>query len=251
MNYGLYLSASALHTNQQHQDVLANNLANVNTTAFKPDLAIIRSRPNPAAEWNLPPRMAEPVLDRLAGGLRTGGSYTDFTQGPILTSDNPYDLALEGEGFLAVQTDDGVRYTRDGRLARSTEGLLVTATDHHPVLDDAGKTIALPPGGELFVSPEGTLSSGGMTTQLRLVRFEEPANLLKEGGNLYRPAEAMAEQPAALTVRQRATEGSGVDPTRSLVNLLTVQRAYEASARMIQMTDGMLGRAVNDIARIG
>lgn len=249
MNYGMYLSASALQIGQIRMDVLANNMANVGTTSFKRDLAVIASRRPAPQEAGLPPHLTIPVLDDITGGLTGGGMYTDFTQGNLIKTDSDYDAAIQGDGFFSVMIDDEVRYTRDGRFDRSPDGYLVTATNGYRVLDDRGAPITLPQG-QPSIDSEGTISVGSWKATLGLTDFANRHQLRKAGENAYAAPEGAEMTASTATIRHKHLEGSGVDPTRALVDMIVAQRTFEASAKMIQYTDSMLGKAVNDIARL-
>jgi flagellar basal-body rod protein FlgF len=249
MNYGLYLSAAALRVQEYRQDVLANNLANVNTVGFKNDLAVIRSRRPALQEQQLPSDMYVPVVDEVQGGLRLGGSYTDFSQGGLVETARDLDLALNGQGFFAVAGQVRTEYTRDGRLTQDAQGNLVTVADGKPVLDEAGKPIRLSLG-DVSVDSDGSIRiDGEVQARLAVVRFTDPAALHKVGDNAF-AADSDAAEPSTAQVVSRHVENSSVDPTRALVSMLTGQRVYEAAARMLQTADTMTGRAVNDIARM-
>ncbi|MFW6146684.1 MAG: flagellar hook-basal body protein [Planctomycetota bacterium] len=249
MNYGLYLSAAALKLGHTRMDVLANNMANVNTTSFKPDALAVRSRPPAPTERNLPPHLVMPVLDDIRGGLRDEGTFTDLSAGPLVSTGGQLDAAIQGDGFFAVEVDGQTRYTRDGRFARAADGTLVTAAGGLPVLDDAGRRITLGDG-PVRINGRGRIAAGGTVVQLGLTDFTNPRALRKAGANTFAAGDAAGATASTATVRQGFIEGSGVEPTRALVNMLLAQRSYDAAAQMIQHTDAMLGRAVNDIARL-
>ena len=248
MNYGLYSAATALRVNEYRQDVIANNLANVDTVSFKRDLTVVRSRQTAGAEKGLPASMVLPQLDTMNGPV-PGATQTDFSQGKLLQTGNDLDLGLQGDGFFAVQVDGQTRYTRDGRLMRDSEGYLTTAADGYRVLDDRGTPIRLP-AGAVGVDSSGTVRCADVTAKLRLVDFADTTALRKAGKNLYAAPAALEEQPSQALVRQRYVEASGVEPMSELVDMISVQRAYDLSAKMIQFSDGMLSHAVNDIARV-
>lgn len=249
MNYGLYLSAAAMRINAERVDVMANNLANVRTNAFKQDFTVIRSRRSAPQELNLPPGMAFPVLDRMGGGLTGGGTHTDFSQGSLEGTGRDLDLALDGQGFFVVEADGQRCYTRDGRLTRDAAGYLVTATGQHRVLDVDGAAIHVGADGPVSVDQTGTVHSGDGAARLAVVLPEDRNALVKAGDGLYRPVSDAAEQPAPARVMQGFLESSGTESFTTLVDLIAAQRAYDASARMIRFADTMLGRAVNDIAQ--
>ena len=249
MNYGMYLSAAALRIGQTRMNVLANNMANVNTTSFKPDATVVRMRQSAPVENGLPAHLVIPVLDDIGGGLYPDGTYTDFSQGPLVRTGQDLDVALQGEGFFAVQVDDEVRYTRDGRFTRDAQGYLATATDGFRVLDDSGDPIMLGDG-PVTIDPEGRLQAGAATAVPGITAFSDPTALRKAGSNTFVAGAAAGATVSNAQVSQRFVEGSKVQPTRALVDMITAQRMYSASAKMIQFSDSMLGRAVNDIARL-
>jgi flagellar basal body rod protein FlgG len=249
MNYGLYLSAAALRVQEYRQEVIANNLANVNTTAFKSDQTVIRSRRSAVQEQAFPADLYVPIVDDVGGGLRSGGTYTDFSQGSLVRTGRDLDIALKGEGFLSVAGDGRTEYTRDGRLDRDVEGNLVTVADGCKVLDESGKPIHLGDG-RVTIEGNGTVRvNGEVQAHLALVRFADPTVLQKVGANDY-VADGAKTQPSDAQVVSGHVESSGVDPTRALVDMMTGQRVYEAAARMLQSADTMTGHAVNDIARL-
>ncbi|NQU74860.1 MAG: flagellar hook-basal body protein [Planctomycetes bacterium] len=249
MNYGLYLSAAALGIQEYRQQVTANNLANVNTTSFKRDVTTVRSRPPAPEERNLPWYVSVPILDEVEGGLRNGSTHTDFAQGPMVHTGGELDVALEGEGFFAVEADGGKLYSRDGRFARDAEGYLVTSAGQQRVLDETGRTILLPVGKVSFDRQGFIRVNGEPQGRVGITDFRDPAVLRKVGDNAY-AAGAAQTTPAKAQLRHEYVEGSGVEPTRALIDMLTAQRTYDASAKMIQLADSMLGKAVNEIARM-
>jgi flagellar basal-body rod protein FlgF len=249
MNYGLYLSAAALRVQEYRQDVIANNLANVNTAGFKGDLAVIRGRRPAPQEQPSAADLYVPVLDDVRGGLRSGGTYTNFSQNQLVQTGRDLDVALNGPGFFAVAGDGRTEYTRDGRLERDAQGNLVLAASGRQMLDESGRPIQLRDG-RIQIDRDGTVRVNGETQgKLGIVNFANPAALRKAGFNTYVADGAQAETAPAAVVPQ-CVVGSNVDPTRALVDMLTGQRAYEASARMLQSADTMTGQAVNDIARL-
>ena len=144
MLYGLYVSAAGALANSYRQDVVANNLANADTVAFKRDLAMFKARPTEASE-NGPRRFTDRLLEKLGGGSFALPTHIDFSPASLDITDNSFDLALAGEGFFQIQKDGVAHYTRDGRFAMDENNLLVTNTDHLPVLDEAGRTIEIDP----------------------------------------------------------------------------------------------------------
>lgn len=253
---GLYTGASGMLAEMAKTDVISNNMANVNTTAFKKDRTIFRAFP----EMNIH-RIHDPVpagLDKVVdprpfiGMMGTGVMLdevnTDFNQGHLITTSNPLDLAIRGEGFFQVQTPEGIRYTRDGSFSLSSNGYLVTKEGYY-VLGENGPLQLLQTGditisqqGEVFVNDE-------YIDRLNIVTFADLNQLQKQGDNLYF-TDAVPEPLQDADVVQGALEGSNISIVAEMVDLISAFRAYEANQKVIQTHDTTLDRAINDVGRI-
>ena len=253
---GLYTGASGMLAEMARTDVISNNMANVNTTAFKKDRTIFRAFP----EMNIH-RIHDPVpagLDKVVdprpfiGMMGTGVMLdevnTDFNQGHLITTSNPLDLAIRGEGFFQVQTPEGIRYTRDGSFSLSSNGYLVTKQGYY-VLGENGPLQLLQTGditisqqGEVFVNDE-------YIDRLNIVTFADLNQLQKQGDNLYF-TDAVPEPLQDADVVQGALEGSNISIVAEMVDLISAFRAYEANQKVIQTHDTTLDRAINDVGRI-
>ncbi len=255
---GLYTSASGMLVGQTRMEVLANNLANVDTPGYKKDTVLARAFPemllrrinDEVPDPSRPGVDRRPVIGRAGTGAGVDEIATLYGQGQIRDTANPYDLALAGEGFLAVQAPAGERYTRQGSLARAADGRLVTR-DGLEVLGEAGPIVIK--GRDFQVAPDGRVFSGGEEVgRLRVVTFASTAGLRKEGNALFAAtAESGAPTPiAGPGVVQGALERANVNPIQEMVEMITTLRAYEANQRAIQVQDESLGRAVNEVGRI-
>lgn len=253
---GLYTGASGMLAEMARTDVISNNMANVNTTAFKKDRTIFRAFP----EMNIH-RIHDPVpagLDKVVdprpfiGMMGTGVMLdevnTDFNQGHLITTSNPLDLAIRGEGFFQVQTPEGIKYTRDGSFSLSSNGYLVTKEGYY-VLGENGPLQLLQTGditisqqGEVFVNDE-------YIDRLNIVTFADLNQLQKQGDNLYF-TDAVPEPLQDADVVQGALEGSNISIVAEMVDLISAFRAYEANQKVIQTHDTTLDRAINDVGRI-
>lgn len=260
---GLYTSAAGMAAMLSKQDVIANNLANVNSTGYKQDVAVFRTRMDQMLYRLEETRKSpEPEVRRM-GGLSTG-VYLDeiatrFEAGTIRFTENPYDFALEGEGFFMLEELDGTQLlTRDGSFARSSEGMLVDKSGRM-VLGDDGAPIALGMG-RVQVSREGMVIveqqvEGNMRQvpagRIAVVTVDDPRlDLEKRGDNAFTLRGEAQTQPATGTsVVQEALEASTVNPVREMVEMIAVHRAYEASQRLVTAQDETLAKAVNEIAR--
>jgi len=252
MVYGLYQSAAGLQTQEYRQAILANNLANVDTPGFKPDRITFQERLAASlVEGNA--RTRHPVLDSLPGGLFETPVYTDYSQSSFDTTGGPLDVALEGDGFLTLKTDEGRRYTRDGRLIVDREGTLLHASSGAPILDEQGRTIQLDRASlsKVRIDDSGRIQQGEtVIAKLGIVDFADKTALQKTGGNLI---DANGQKPigSKAAVLQNAVESSGVDPITSLVEMIESTRAYQLNANLLTLQDESLGRVVNDVGRIG
>ena len=256
MNYGLYLSASGLLTNSYRQDVYANNLANVNTVGYKPDVPALQARPAEAAEDFVPAGTSHALLDRLGGGVLAGPQRTSFAPGPLEHTGRDLDVALVEPGtFLAVEHVDAegnasVRLTRDGRLMIDAQGFVVTATGHR-VLGPGDGPIAVDPTAELTIARDGSLmQNGGAVGQLQ-VAAADPYALEKTGSNLFAfrggDPRVIVDQP---DLRVGELEGSGTDAIKTLMSIMASTKAATANANLIKYHDSLMDHAVNTLGRV-
>jgi flagellar basal-body rod protein FlgF len=256
---GLYSAASGMDTHMRRLAVEANNLANARTPGYKQDRVpvesfalLLRGRTDPAIPMLDVPFPA-PAQTELIGPIGSGvfpwEPVLDLSQGSPYQTGELLDLALIGPGFFAVQTPDGERYTRAGNFLVDGNGMLRTATGDL-VLGEQGPIQV--GGGDLSIASDGTIFvNGNAVARLRLVEFDAPA-LRKVGENYLAPQDpAVLPRPATATqVLQGYLEGSNVDLSRTMVRLIELQRAYELSARALQLQDQTLGQAINDVGRV-
>lgn len=255
MYTGLYAAVSGSLAQEKRLAILTNNLANANTVGFKADRPVFQVEPLPEVGHVIPASATSPgsflslhVLPGRASPqtqLRT--VVTDFAQGDVRPTGNPLDLALEGRGFFAVQTPEGVAYTRQGTLSLNAEGTLVTHSGL-PVLGTNGP-IRITGGTPVINSTGQIVVKNTVAGQLQIVDFPQPYALTKQGDVLFRPVEPTTPLPAsAAVIRQGAIELANAQPVRLLVSVLESSRAYEAYQKVIQAFNETAGRAVNDIA---
>lgn len=259
MNYGLYLSASGMLTNLHRQDVFANNLANVKTVGFKRDLAAIQQRDPEVIEERFGSRLSRRLLDRLGGGVFAARSRISFEPSPLEETGGDLDLALTGRNafFVVRQIDaagnEQVRLTRDGRLTRDAEGMLVTVVGGYRLLDDRDQPIALPATGKVHIDNAGKISVGDeQVATIQIAKVNDPERLIKQGHGLFRwsGAEDPRSPVEAPNVRQGFVESSGVDPIKALMNLISATKAVTGNANLIRYHDLMMDRAVNVLGRV-
>jgi flagellar basal-body rod protein FlgF/flagellar basal-body rod protein FlgG len=227
MNSGYYAACAGLVARTEALDIAANNLANINTTAFRGQDGLFRSLV--ADSQGLPTSSLNEAINDY--GV-VGGTYINVTAGHLERTDNSLDFGLEGQGFFAVQTPAGVRYTRNGSFQVDKNGTLLTA-DSNPVLGQQGP-IRLP-SGPVSVSDDGTISvAGAVVAKLQLADIDPQA--LTAEGNTYFQAPASAVTPATTTqVRQGMLEGSNVEPVSAMVGLIEVQRHADLLQRTLRI----------------
>lgn len=225
-------------------DVIANNVANVDTAGFKLESLIVQTQTEqlPAAAGGAPSTVNF-VLD--------AGVARDFAQGALRQTDSSFDFAIEGEGFFRVETPAGERYTRDGRFSLDAEGKLVTAAGR-AVQGEGGEIVIDQRLGAPKVAADGTVSQGGQVVgKLAVVKFASLADLAKDGDGLYRNVSNAAPQAAAdARIQQGMLEGSNVQPINQITRLIEVTRAYESIAKLIDRTQDLEGNAIQRLGKI-
>ncbi|MEE2827847.1 MAG: flagellar basal-body rod protein FlgF [Myxococcota bacterium] len=226
-------------------EVLSNNLANVNTAGFKADTPVFRLH-SPAGAAKYEPNTAEARLAAAWSDLDS--EATDFSQGSLETTGNGTDLALNGEGFFAVQSPDGeVFLTRDGSFQVDAEGYLSNRSGLRVV--GADKTAIKVPSGEFAVDNVGLIRSGERTVgTIGVFDVPDRSALIKVGGNLWSSETGDPMVPAGAEVRQFHLERSNVEPVRALTELIAVTRYYEAFKNTLN-TSGELDRQLH--AQVG
>lgn len=244
MNSGMYASLSGALVSVQRLDVLAHNLANVNTPGYKKDCMKFEAVMSSAGSASPSGYAAEaPVLVAESTSI-------DYSAGPVSTTGNTFDLALDGEGFFVINTPNGKAYTRQGNFRLNSSGNLVTV-DGYEVMGKGGPVNIQ--GSTVSFSAEGKISVEGVETgALDIVTFEKPYNLRKIGQGLLEPNDpGITAQPAAKTaVMQGRLEGSNVSAVEEMVQLIDTSRFFEACQRVIQNYDSMTGKAVNELGKV-
>lgn len=248
---GMYAATSGMMTMLTRLQTISNNLANADTTGFREDTLRLTTFPQ-----QLMSRLFDSGGTRQVGvgggmGLVNENVVVRYDQGTLKSTDSPLDVAVQGTGFFSVQTPQGVRYTRDGSFRRDGAGQLVTSRGDL-VLSPQGTPITVPAGDVNILQDGNLLVNDQPVAQIGVFDFVEPAQLKKVGNNLLEDptGQAQATPAAGSTIHQGYLEGSNVDTARAMSNMMVAQRSYESNARMVQIQDDMLSRAVNDVGRI-
>ncbi|HEY1265163.1 MAG TPA: flagellar basal-body rod protein FlgF [Terriglobales bacterium] len=244
MNSGYYAACAGLRTQTQALELIANNLANLNTTAFRAQQPTFRSLL--AGSWIA---NANPINRATNDFNLLGGSRLDLTAGNLQATGNPLDLALEGDGFFVVRTPAGVRYTRSGNFQISTTGQLDTAQGD-AVLGEQGPVIV--PAGDVSISADGTISvNGAVAGKLRVVDFPPGTGLRSEGASYYSAPDGLARPAARAYVRQGMLESSNVSAVGAMVDLISVQRHADMMQRALSAYYNEFNRvASSDLPRV-
>ncbi len=253
MSTALWVSKTGLAAQDTALSAVANNLANVNTTGFKSDRVVFEDLfysvdLQPGAQADAVNTVPSGI--QLGSGVRVAGTQKVFTEGSMQTTGQPMDLAIVGRGFLQVEAPNGdTYYTENGQLQLNAEGMLVNSQGLPLV-----PAIEVPTGSSSFtVGSDGTVTAilPGDTApselgQITLVNFINPAGLEALGGNLYKetvasgePVEGVPGEEGLGTLKQGVLEGSNVQVVEAMVNMIAIQRAYEANAKVLDAASGM------------
>ena len=241
MDNALLLGLQTQRVLQRRMDVTANNMANVNTAGFKADALVLEEADNTNASAEEDPRNIRFVRDITL--------MRDMSQGPIALTGNPFDVALEGDGFFMVQGPSGPLYTRDGAFTLTGDGRLVTS-DGRAVLSQGGAPIAFDPQGETpVIGRDGAVRVAGVEAgRIGVASFAAPSALSKVGDNLW---DAQGQRAGAFEgiVVQGAIEGSNVRPVVELTRLIEISRAYQNAAKIVSGADELRQRAIERLGR--
>lgn len=272
MMRSLWTAASGMRAQQVNVDTIANNVANINTIGYKSQQASFKSLLYQNLQSTSTNNAGEnkPVAAEVGLGSRVAAITSTFTQGNLTHVENPFSVALEGDGFFQIRTQSGeLQYTRDGSFEISpvANGNMLCRSDGNPVLDAYGNEIVLPSNRvatDLVVNQDGTLAfpdgtgnpavitdANGRPVKFGIYQFNNPAGLSKEGSNNYSvtvaSGAAVAENGNAAVkqtkTHQYYTEASNVDVANEMVNLIVAQRAYEMNSKAIQASDEMMQQA--------
>ncbi len=244
MENAAYIGLSRQMTLRRELDIVANNVANADTSGFKVEQLMVGTEIGQRARNADIRPSASFVLDKGVG--------RDFGQGAMKQTGRGLDFAIEGEGaFFRVQSGAGEAYTRDGGFTTNAEGVLTTKQGL-PVLGDGGPITLDPERGPASVAPDGTISQQGLPVgRLTAVRFDALSVLQKSGDGLYRNSSNTQPTDAAdAQIRQGMLEGSNVNTLLEITNLIEISRAYERVTKMIENANDLSRRSVERLGRV-
>jgi flagellar basal-body rod protein FlgF len=245
MENALLIGVSRQNALRRELDVIANNMANVTTNGFK-------ARSSRFNEFLMPKASMETFqsTDRKLSYVIDAGTPIDLSSGAIERTGNPLDVAIKGQGFLVVQAPQGERYTRNGSMALSPQGQLVTL-DGHLVQGENGPITIGPTETGISIAPDGTVTtSQGQRGRIRIVQFQNVQELRNDGANLFSTDEA--PQPAGLAARIEAgtVERSNVRPVIEMSRMIEVNRSYASVSSMIGRIDELRRSAISRLADV-
>lgn len=245
MDSGYYAAMTGLVARTQALDTAASNLANAQTPGYRAEREYFRSVLLGADAANS--QLGRTVNDY---GL-LGGDHLSSAQGPLQSTGNPLDLAIQGEGYFQIQTSNGIRFTRDGSFHRAQNGQLVTSAGE-PVLSAAGKAIPVPPG-EVSVGADGSLSvDGGTVATVGILAVPAGTELTPEGANRY--VAPVGVQPAAsktASIHQGSIESANQDVIQGSLDLIVMQREAEMMQKALTVFHTEFNKiATEDLPRV-
>lgn len=277
---GLYTGAAGMLSQMLRMDVVANNLANADKTAFKTDITVFKSFPemlirrvddDGVRKFPLGSYDTMPIVGRLGTGVEVNEVYTNFEQGSLKPTDNPFDFAIEGEGFFVIETERGIRYTRNGSFLLDKDNYVVTK-DGYKVLGEKGyikvqkDNFVVNEKGEIIVNQnlydrqvvsniENDWANTNVIDRFKIVKFREPRELKKEGNSFYYETEFSGpaytpSQEEMPKIRQGFLESANVNIVKEMVDMIEVQRAYEANSKSVITHDNTLARLFNTFSRV-
>lgn len=242
-----YIALSSQSALRRQLGMIAHNIANANTTAYQGEYLVFQE-------------YVDDTKDRKAGDLRDVSlvqdiaSVRDTAAGPLLRTDNPLDLAIVGDGFFAIETDEGTRYTRNGSFTLNTDGEIVTSSGHIVKMDN-GQAARIPPDASVIeISRDGVISARVDGDDLRIgriqpYRVENPESLLRGHENLYKLAEdADVLADAESQIVQGSIEQSNVTAVLEMTSMIDVVRTYSSVSRMVQSEHERQQRAIRTLA---
>ncbi len=242
MSSGVYAALSASVAKMQSLEVTTNNLANANTHGFK------RDRQEFAALFR---NATQDLAGKGVNFVRIQKNVTDFSQSELLATDNPLDLAIDGDGFFKLQGDGGIHFTRRGSFARNAEGQLVSAAGWR-VLDEKDKPIAVPDPKTLTIDEDGSIfGSDGAAGAIPVFSVDNLDSLRKEGdGSFIAAPGTPVRRVDAPRILQKRLEASNVQPLQEMAHMIETLRAFEAYQKVLK-TYGNLAAKADELGSVG
>jgi flagellar basal-body rod protein FlgF len=240
VNRGMYIAATGMVAEQNRQNVVANNLANVHTTGFKTD-----NTTNTAFDTmllNAYNKNGKVPIGTLGLGVQVSPTYTDFSGGSLVVTDNPHDLAIDGDALFAVEVNGAIRFTRAGHFGVDQNRYLVTTAGHR-ILGEQGPIQVS--GAAFQVDEDGAVIQDGKV--IDRLQLAATSGMVKEGDSLYRAEQV--QPPGKYRIKQGMLEESNVNAIRQMIEMINLTRNYEANQKALTAQDETLEKAATELAR--
>ncbi len=242
MGFGFVSSLSGAKATEIQLDVIANNIANAQTTGFKQMSLSFKSELDKNQSTN-------DEMSKAQAPVREGKTYVSNTQGAVTRTGNPFDLAIQGDGYFAVQTQDGPRYTRNGSFTLDKSGNLITSRGDM-ILSSSGP-MQIPEGKDIVIASDGQVSADQeVLGQIQVVAFDSSSNLKAEGGNYFSADGAAPASNPQFSLAQGHLESSNVNIMENITRLIQVTRTYEALQKTVAKQIES-AKMANQLAKIG
>ncbi|MHA1114437.1 MAG: flagellar basal-body rod protein FlgF [Alphaproteobacteria bacterium] len=241
MENASYIALSLLTAVSREMDIVANNVANANTPAFRGEGMLFVE--------HLADLGASLAAEEEISFVEPAGMFRSTAPGPMTSTANPLDVAINGEAYFVVETPDGPRYTRSGHFRLDAQGQIVTQSGL-PVLSAANAPITLTPEDKnIVIARDGMISTeNGEIDRLNLVRFADPQALRKLGDGLYDAAGMATEDADDAEVVQGMVEGSNVQPVLEITRMIALNRIYQMTQKLIEKEDQLQQKMIDTLA---
>jgi flagellar basal-body rod protein FlgG len=255
---GLYTAYHGMINEQNRMDTMTNNLANASTVGFKKEGSTSQAFNDILAYKLKDASVGIGNVERLGvnnPGVKIGENYTDYREGSFRVTENTYDLALQGDGFFAVEVtnrdgDTSTKYTRAGSFTLNEQGYVVTKEGDY-LLDTQNNRIRINPNLDTQITRGGVIQQDGtQLAQIQVADFEDYDYLEKYGDTFYQPVEGAERIDGNAQIRSGYLEMSNVNTVSEMVNLISITRAYEANQKVLQTYDGGLDIIANQIGKV-
>ena len=239
---GLYTTASGMYPQWLEQEIVANNLANLNTTGFKKDSTYFKKVLDASLILNT-------VQGEENGLSDVQKVVTNFEQGTLEPTNNPLNLAIDGNGFFVIQTPEGEKFTRNGNFRLDPENRLING-DGNFVLGESGVITFTE--GEININKDGEIYQNGvLIDKIRVVDFPQPYRLEKRGNSYFVPADPDSQtiEPDSYIIRQGYLENSNVNPIQEMIRMITITKNFQVGQKLIQIQDRTMQKIINETSK--
>ncbi|MCK5295445.1 MAG: flagellar basal-body rod protein FlgF [Alphaproteobacteria bacterium] len=241
-----YIALSRQTSLHRQLGMVANNIANMNTTAYKGEEPLF-------VEYLVKSQASERKFDNKVSFVQDLGTVRDFSCGQMIQTDNPLDVAIQGDGYFAIEAPEGERFTRNGSFKLDNQGQMVTSSGYPVMSEDLQPFFFAPTETQITIARDGTVSTeNGTIGKLRVVEFEKQQELKKTHSGLYETSSsnspANVESP---DLTQGMLEQSNVKPVVEMTKMIAIQRSFSKLNKIMEEEDGRIRKAVEALSRQG